>query len=129
MAAGARAFSIKFFGPDAEAADAWSRSPGGFEQAVQGVENLKSIGPVRVEVRAILHHGNLARASEFVSLAARLRADQIHVEFDIDAIGLANLASARQGIRELVDAAKTARMPLDFSTVQAGSVHHRWVNC
>lgn len=128
VAAGARAFSVKFFGPNAETADRWSRSPGGFEQAIAGIQNLKSIGPVRIEIRAILHEENLDVASEFVKLAADVGAAQIHVEFDIDGLSLGALERASIAVRGMARAAIDAGMPMDSSTVQAGSVRHRWVN-
>lgn len=128
VAAGARAFSVKFFGASAEVADAYSGTPGGFEQACEGVRNLRAIGPLHLEVRFVLHAGALASAGDIIGLARALGADQVHVEFPIDAIGLGRFDVAENAVDAIASAAIDASFPAEFSTVEAGTVRPEWVN-
>jgi hypothetical protein len=120
VGAGLRAASIKIFGVDSASADATTRDPGGFAQALAGMRNLRAAGVRALEARVVLHARDLARLDALPAIACRAGATQLRVEVALDAVGLANLDAAARAVEALSLACERAGVPLDASPLRAG---------
>lgn len=123
---GLRAASVKLFGPDAASADAISRDPGGFAQALAGIAALKRAN-VSCELRLPMHQSALETFPRFAPLAVELGLSQLRVELPLDAIGLARLGPAAERLGALADACAREGLALEVCPLAAGARSFSWI--
>ena len=111
---------MKLFAPEAGAADAISRDPGGFVQALDGVRDLRGLDVV-VELRLPLHAGNLAILERAAILARVSGAAQLRLEAPLDAIGLDRLAAAAEAVERLARRCARDGVALEVSPLRSGA--------
>ncbi len=124
--AGLQAASVKLFGPEAALADAASRDPGGFDQAVSGVRALRQAGVDAVELRIPLSSSVLDQVDAYVDLAQRLDVPQLRVEVALDAVGLGRLADTANAIERLARRCREAGVALEAVPLTAASRGLAW---
>ncbi len=78
--AGAGSFMLGIHGPEAKVHDFLTRSPGAFEQAIQGVKNLKELGQP-VSINSVVNKINYKRLPETAELFAGLKVKQLQFAF------------------------------------------------
>jgi hypothetical protein len=124
--AGLAAASVKLFGPDEATADAYSRDPGGFAQALAGLANLRDAG-VFAEARLVLHRGWFGAVDRAEGLLARLPFRQVRLELPLDAIGLESLRAATDAVERLSSLAARQGVALDVTPLETGQRLFDWL--
>ncbi len=119
--AGLAGASVKLFGPRADLADACSRDPGGFDQAVAGIRALTAAGLEGLELRLPLSAGVLDAVADYADLARTLGAGQLRLEVALDAVGLDRLADAAAAVDRLSARCAALGLPLEVSPLAAGT--------
>jgi pyruvate-formate lyase-activating enzyme len=127
VAAGLRAAGVKLFGADAKTADAISRDPGGFTQALAGMRNLRAAGVRAVEVRVPLHARNMQQIERYPELVRANGGAQLRVEVALDAIGLDRLHEAAEAVSRIATACARADLPLEASPLRIGLRLFDWM--
>lgn len=119
--AGLASASIKLFGASAADADAHTRDPGGFEQALAGCRELLRAGVAAIELRISLGASPLRGIEEVVRIAARNGITQMRVEVALDVLGLSAADDACRAIDALVETAGPLGVALGAAPLSAGT--------
>ncbi len=117
---GLRFASVKLFATNADIADAISRDPDGYAQALAGIANCQRAG-ISVELRVRLDRRILAELEDFATLAHELGVPVIRIEPALDAVGLAHLDEAVAAVKRLESSAEDANLALTSATLSAGA--------
>ncbi len=126
VAAGLVAASAKLFATEASVADSISRDRGGFEQALNGLHQLRSHG-VALEIRAPLHALALATFERHAELAERCSVRTLRVEAALDAIGLDRIGEATAALARLCERCAVLGVALEASPLTAGARAFDWM--
>lgn len=125
--AGLSGVSVKVFAPHPESADAIARVAGAHAQACASFSALSAAQIAGRELRAPLHALNLASFEDYAELARRVGATQIRVEAALDAIALPRLEEAAEALERLATRCGALGVPLEVSTLEAGTGRFDWV--
>ncbi|MCC6214649.1 MAG: radical SAM protein [Polyangiaceae bacterium] len=117
---GLGAASVKVFGITPAAADAVTRAPGGFAQALEGVAALRAVGLGAIELRLQLTPEWIPRPERAAELAAAAGVRQLRVEVVLDGLGLDHTAAAAAALDAMVVRAAALGVAVTAAPLAAG---------
>jgi len=99
-----KSINITLAGPNKEIHEAWTRTPGSFEQTIEGMRNLLK-AKKHVCLNMIIWNGNIAHLDEYLSIITELRI------MDVGILNLVPLGRAKKNYHEIsADLPELAKM-------------------